>query len=226
LMCDLLGVDVYEVIDAAATKPFGFSPFYPGPGLGGHCIPIDPHYLAWKLKALNFQARFIGLAAEINGMMPTVVNSMVADGLNQHSKSIRGSKIMILGVAYKKNVSDCRESPALDVMRLLSQKGAVLSYNDPFVPSMRLNGEVLRSVELSPESIANQDCLIILTDHSIYDFKAIIASAILVIDTRNATKGFDEFKDRIIKLGAGNKNAVAGHHEDEHDMGGANYLRH
>ena len=226
LMCDLLGVDVYEVIDAAATKPFGFSPFYPGPGLGGHCIPIDPHYLAWKLKALNFQARFIGLAAEINGMMPTVVNSMVADGLNLHSKSIRGSKIMILGVAYKKNVSDCRESPALDVMRLLSQKGAVLSYNDPFVPSMRLNGEVLRSVELSPESIANQDCLIILTDHSNYDFRAIIASAKLVIDTRNATKGFDEFKDRIIKLGAGNKAAVFGHHEDEHDMGGPAQLRH
>ncbi|HEX9663043.1 MAG TPA: nucleotide sugar dehydrogenase [Candidatus Binatia bacterium] len=226
LMCDLLGVDVYEVIDAAATKPFGFSPFYPGPGLGGHCIPIDPHYLAWKLKALNFQARFIGLAAEINGMMPAVVNSMVADGLNQHSKSIRGSKITILGVAYKKNVSDCRESPALDVMRLLSQKGAVLSYNDPFVPSMRLNGEVLRSVELSPESIANQDCLIILTDHSIYDFRAIIASAKLVIDTRNATKGFDEFKDRIIKLGAGNKAAVAAHHEDEHDMGGPAQLRH
>ena len=226
LMCDLLGVDVYEVIDAAATKPFGFSPFYPGPGLGGHCIPIDPHYLAWKLKALNFQARFIGLAAEINGMMPTVVNSMVADGLNQHSKSIRGSKIMILGVAYKKNVSDCRESPALDVMRLLSQKGAVLSYNDPFVPSMRLNGEVLRSVELSPESIANQDCLIILTDHSIYDFRAITASAKLVIDTRNATKGFDEFKDRIIKLGAGNKAAVVGHHEDEHDTGGPAQLRH
>ena len=226
LMCDLLGVDVYEVIDAAATKPFGFSPFYPGPGLGGHCIPIDPHYLAWKLKALNFQARFIGLAAEINGMMPTVVNSMVADGLNLHSKSIRGSKIMILGVAYKKNVSDCRESPALDVMRLLSQKGAVLSYNDPFVPSMRLNGEVLRSLELSPQSIAKHDCLIILTDHTIYDFKAIIASAKLVIDTRNATKGFDEFKDRIIKLGAGNKAAVVGHHEDEHDMDGPVQLRH
>jgi UDP-N-acetyl-D-glucosamine dehydrogenase len=226
LMCDLLGVDVYEVIDAAATKPFGFSPFYPGPGLGGHCIPIDPHYLAWKLKALNFQARFIGLAAEINGMMPSVVNSMVADGLNQHSKSIRGSKIMILGVAYKKNVSDCRESPALDVMRLLSQKGAVLSYNDPFVPSVRLNGEVLRSVELSPEAIANQDCLIILTDHSTYDFRAIIASAKLVIDTRNATKGFAEFRDRIIKLGAGNKTALAGHDEDEHDIVGVAQLRH
>jgi len=226
LMCDLLGVDVYEVIDAAATKPFGFSPFYPGPGLGGHCIPIDPHYLAWKLKALNFQARFIGLAAEINGMMPSVVVTMVADGLNQHSKSIKGSKIMILGVAYKKNVSDCRESPALDVMRLLSQKGAVLSYNDPFVPSMRLNAEALRSVDLSPEIVANQDCLIILTDHSTYDFRGIVASAKLMIDTRNATKGFDEFKDRIIKLGAGNKSAAAGLHDEEHDMGAAAQFRH
>ena len=143
LMCDLLGVDVYEVIDAAATKPFGFSPFYPGPGLGGHCIPIDPHYLAWKLKALNFQARFIGLAAEINGMMPSVVATLVADGLNRASKSIRGSKIMILGVAYKKDVSDCRESPALDVMRLLKDKGALLSYNDPLVPSLRLGRSML-----------------------------------------------------------------------------------
>ena len=143
LMCDLLGVDVYEVIDAAATKPFGFSPFYPGPGLGGHCIPIDPHYLAWKLKALNFQARFIGLAAEINGMMPSVVATLVADGLNRASKSIRGSKIMILGVAYKKDVSDCRESPALDVMRLLKDKGALLSYNDPLVPSLRLGRSIL-----------------------------------------------------------------------------------
>ena len=127
MMCDVLGVDVYEVIDAAATKPFGFSAFYPGPGLGGHCIPIDPHYLAWKLKALNFQARFIGLAAEINGMMPTLVATMVSDGLNRFSKSVRGSNVLIMGVAYKKNVSDCRESPALDVMRLLSDKGANLS---------------------------------------------------------------------------------------------------
>ena len=153
LMCDLLGVDVYEVIDAAATKPFGFSPFYPGPGLGGHCIPIDPHYLAWKLKALNFQARFIGLAAEINGMMPSVVATLVADGLNRASKSIRGSKIMILGVAYKKDVSDCRESPALDVMRLLKDKGALLSYNDPLVPSLRLGRSILKSIEASPEEI-------------------------------------------------------------------------
>ncbi|MGE5820210.1 MAG: nucleotide sugar dehydrogenase, partial [Deltaproteobacteria bacterium] len=197
LMCDLLGVDIYEVIDAAATKPFGFIPFYPGPGLGGHCIPIDPHYLAWKLKALNFQARFIGLAAEINGMMPSVVASLVAEGLNRASRSIRGSRVLILGVAYKKNVSDCRESPALDVMRMLSDKGALLSYNDPFVPTVRLNGQVLASTDLSAAEIESQDCVIILTDHSAYDFRSIVKSARLVIDTRNATKDLPEFKDRI-----------------------------
>ena len=214
LMCDLLGVDVYEVIDAAATKPFGFSPFYPGPGLGGHCIPIDPHYLAWKLKALNFQARFIGLAAEINGMMPSVVSSMVADGLNRVSKSVRGSKIMVLGVAYKKNVSDCRESPALDVMRLLSEKGAILSYNDPLVASVRLGRSTLNSIDASPAQIAEHDCVIILTDHSTYDIREIVESAKLVIDTRNATKDLRAFKDRIIKLGAGN-NPPSGTHDDD-----------
>jgi UDP-N-acetyl-D-glucosamine dehydrogenase len=208
LMCDLLCVDIYEVIDAAATKPFGFIPFYPGPGLGGHCIPIDPHYLAWKLKALNFQARFIGLASEINGMMPTVVTSLVSEGLNRMSKSIRGSKILVLGVGYKKNVSDCRESPALDVMRLLSDKGALLAYNDPFVPALQMSGKLLSSVELSPKEIAAQDCVVILTDHDVYDFRAIVESAKLTIDTRNATKGLREFKDRIIKLGAGSNLAA------------------
>jgi UDP-N-acetyl-D-glucosamine dehydrogenase len=217
LMCDLLGVDVYEVIDAAATKPFGFSAFYPGPGLGGHCIPIDPHYLAWKLKALNFQARFIGLAAEINGMMPSVVSTMVADGLNRVSKSIRGSKIMILGVAYKKNVSDCRESPALDVMRLLSEKGAILSYNDPLVPNLRLGRSTLKSVEASPAKIAEHDCVIILTDHSAYDIRAIVEAARLVIDTRNSTKDLHAFKDKIIKLGAGNHPPPSAHHDDGHE---------
>lgn len=217
LMCDLLGVDVYEVIDAAATKPFGFSAFYPGPGLGGHCIPIDPHYLAWKLKALNFQARFIGLAAEINGMMPTVVTTLVADGLNRVSKSIRGSKIMILGVAYKKDVSDCRESPALDVMRLLNDKGATLSYNDPLVPTLRLGRRLLKSTEASPGEIAKHDCVIILTDHSVYDFRKIVASARLVVDTRNSTKDLHEFKDRIIKLGAGNSVPSETHRDDGHE---------
>ena len=226
LMCDLLGVDIYEVIDAAATKPFGFIPFYPGPGLGGHCIPIDPHYLAWKLKALNFQARFIGLAAEINGMMPSVVTTLVSEGLNGMSKSIRGSKILILGVAYKKNVSDCRESPALDVMRMLIDKGADLSYNDPLVPTLRMAGRILRSVELSPANMENQDCVIILTDHGAYDFKKIVASSKLVIDTRNATKDLHEFKDRIIKLGAGNNVSTPSNHEDQHDAPVADLASH
>ena len=204
LMCDLLGVDVYEVIDAAATKPFGFSPFYPGPGLGGHCIPIDPHYLAWKLKALNFQARFIGLAAEINGMMPAVVARMVADGLNRFSKSIRGSKILILGVAYKKNVSDCRESPALDVMRLLSEKGAILVLQRS-ARAVRCDwaGACSSRWRRRPQTIAEHDCVIILTDHSVYDVRSIVEAAKLVIDTRNSTKDLRAFKDRIIKLGAG-----------------------
>jgi UDP-N-acetyl-D-glucosamine dehydrogenase len=226
LMCDVLGVDVYEVIDAAASKPFGFIPFYPGPGLGGHCIPIDPHYLAWKLKALNFQARFISLAAEINGMMPSVVTAMVGEGLNRLSKSIRGSKVLILGVAYKKNVSDCRESPALDVMRMLSEKGAILSYNDPFVPTLRMNGKTLKSVELASVNIESQDCIIILTDHSAYDFRRIIAASKLVVDTRNATKDLHEFKDKIIKLGAGNNVASVSNHEDEHDSVTANQVTH
>ncbi len=222
LMCDVLGVDVYEVIDAAATKPFGFIPFYPGPGLGGHCIPIDPHYLAWKLKALNFQARFIGLAAEINGVMPSVVTTMVGEGLNRFSKSIRGSKVLILGVAYKKNVSDCRESPALDVMRMLSDKGALLSYNDPFVPTLRINGNTLKSIELRSDNIEGQDCIIILTDHTAYDFRRITAASKLVVDTRNATKNLQQFKDKIIKLGAGNNVASASNHEDEQESTAAN----
>ena len=226
LMCDVLGVDVYEVIDAAATKPFGFIPFYPGPGLGGHCIPIDPHYLAWKLKALNFQARFIGLAAEINGMMPSVVTTMVGEGLNRFSKSIRGSKVLILGVAYKKNVSDCRESPALDVMRMLIDKGAILSYNDPFVATLRMNGSTLKSVELTSAKIESQDCIIILTDHSAYDFRRIIAASKLVVDTRNATKDLQQFKDKIIKLGAGNNVTSAANHEAEHESVAANPATH
>lgn len=216
-MCDLLGVDVYEVIDAAATKPFGFIPFYPGPGLGGHCIPIDPHYLAWKLKALNFQARFIELASEINGMMPAVVTSLVADGLNRSAKSIRNSKILILGVAYKKNVSDCRESPALDVMRMLSEKGAALTYNDPYVPSLRLSQDIMRSSDLSAETIAKQDCIVILTDHSDYDFNQIVSHAQLVVDTRNATKNLHRWRDRIIKLGAGDSPRQGPHFEAAHE---------
>jgi UDP-N-acetyl-D-glucosamine dehydrogenase len=203
LMCDLLGVDVYEVIDAAATKPFGFIPFYPGPGLGGHCIPIDPHYLAWKLKALNFQARFISLAAEINGMMPSVVCNLVAEGLNQFEKSVRGAKVLVLGVSYKKGVNDCRESPAMDVIRMLNERGARISYNDPFVPNLSVGAISLSSVELTPARIEEQDCLVILTDHEVYDFRSLLKWARLVVDTRNSTKGLTQFSNKIIKLGAG-----------------------
>ena len=225
-MCDLLGVDVYEVIDAAATKPFGFIPFYPGPGLGGHCIPIDPHYLAWKLKALNFQARFIGLAAEINGMMPTVVTTMVAEGLNHASKAIRGSKVLILGVAYKKNVSDCRESPALDVMRMLTDKGAILTYNDPHVPTLKMGGNLMKSQEISPSLIGSQDCVVILTDHSAYDISAIVAASKLIIDTRNATKDLKAHRDKIMKLGAGNNVPSELEHDEGHDHGAAFHTTH
>jgi len=209
LMCDLLGVDVYEVIDAAATKPFGFIPFYPGPGLGGHCIPIDPHYLAWKLKALNFQARFISLAAEINGMMPSVVSSLVTEGLNRFSKSVRDSRVLILGVSYKKGVNDCRESPAIDVIKLLCQKGARISYNDPFVPTLNIGATRLTSVELTPAVIQEQDCLIIITDHDTYDFAEILRWSKLVVDTRNSTKGLNQFSDKVIKLGAGDDSTAA-----------------
>jgi UDP-N-acetyl-D-glucosamine dehydrogenase len=201
LMCERLGVNVYEVIDAAATKPFGFLPFYPGPGLGGHCIPIDPHYLAWKLKALNFHARFIALATEINEMMPSVVSLLVTEALNRLEKSVRGSKILILGVAYKKGVNDVRESPAVDVMRILSSQGAHISYNDPFVSEVAVGETYLESVELSPAVIRDHDCLVILTDHSDYDLGEILRWAKVVVDTRNATKGYEKFQDKILRLG-------------------------
>jgi UDP-N-acetyl-D-glucosamine dehydrogenase len=201
LICERLGVNVYEVIDAAATKPFGFLPFYPGPGLGGHCIPIDPHYLAWKLKALNFHARFIALATEINEMMPSVVSLLVTEALNRLEKSVRGSKILILGVAYKKGVNDVRESPAVDVMRILSSQGAHISYNDPFVSEVAVGETYLESVELSPAVIRDHDCLVILTDHSDYDLGEILRWAKVVVDTRNATKGYEKFQDKILRLG-------------------------
>lgn len=215
LMCHLLGVDAYEVIDAAATKPFGFMPFYPGPGLGGHCIPIDPHYLAWKLKSLNFHARFIALAAEINGMMPSVVSALVTEALNRLEKSVRGAKILILGVAYKKETNDYRESPAIDVMRILNEKGAHISYHDPFVPRIAMGTKSLESVELNPAFIRDHDCLVILTDHDTYDFSKILRWAKIVVDTRNATKGLEEFKDKIIRLGAGAVENGASHGRDE-----------
>jgi len=194
LICDRLKLDTWEVIDAAATKPFGFMPFYPGPGLGGHCIPVDPHYLSWKLKALNFYARFIELAGEINSKMPEFLVGKVDAALNARRKSIRGSKILILGVTYKSNVSDTRESPALDVMRLLKEKGAKVAYNDPYVAQI----EGTKSIRLTSKSLKNADCVVITTAHSNYNYREIVKNARLVVDSRNATKGIKNKK--IVKL--------------------------
>jgi len=193
LMCDRLGVSVWEVIDAAATKPFGFMPFYPGPGLGGHCIPIDPLYLSWKLKTLNYRARFIELAGEINSEMPEYVCSRIAAALNERERSVKGSRILVLGVAYKRDVDDVRESPALDILRILESRGARISYNDPHVPELELNETKLRSVDLK-KALAESDAVVIVTDHSSYPYRQIAESASLVIDTRNATKGITSSK--------------------------------
>ena len=198
-MCNKLGLDVWEVIDAAATKPFGFMPFYPGPGLGGHCIPIDPHYLSWKLKALNYYAKFIEIAGEINSKMPEFVMDKLTLALNNIGKPIKGSKILILGVAYKKDVSDLRESPALDVMNLLIKRGAKVSYNDPYIPEIQEGGHHLKSVKLSPQVISAADCVIIITNHTCFDYKKICDSASLVFDTRNATRNV-KTKTKIIKI--------------------------
>jgi UDP-N-acetyl-D-glucosamine dehydrogenase len=187
LMCDRIGVNVWEVIDAAATKPFGFMPFYPGPGLGGHCIPIDPFYLSWKTKQAGIEARFIELAGYINGQMPHFVVEKVQNALNDAGKPIKGSRIHIMGVAYKRNIEDMRESPALDILLLLQKRGGLMSYSDPHVPELRLDGLKLES--LPEAAAADADCVVIVTDHSAFDFDAVLASAPLIVDTRNALKG-------------------------------------
>ncbi|MEK6561155.1 MAG: nucleotide sugar dehydrogenase [Nitrospirota bacterium] len=199
IICNKLGMDVWEIIDAAATKPFGFMPFYPGPGLGGHCIPVDPLYLSWKLKMFNYNARFIELASEVNTNMPYFVVTKVFDALNAHRKSINGSNILILGAAYKKDVGDVRESPALDVIRLLKDKGGVISYNDPYIPLLHEDNMDLRSIDLSDYSaLNNYDCTVIVTDHSSYDYKKVVECSNIVVDTRNATKGI--VSDKIVRL--------------------------
>lgn len=202
IMCEKLGIDVWEVIDAAATKPFGYMKFTPGPGLGGHCIPIDPHYLSWKLKTLDYNARFIQLAGEINTSMPFHVVDLVRAGLNRNQKSISGCKIIVIGVAYKKNVNDVRESPALDVMRLLVNDGAELSFHDPFVPNIKLNGSQLDGLSHLTETILNEaDAVVIMTDHDQIDFDFIEQHGNLIIDTRNSIK---KSSASVIKLGVGN----------------------
>ncbi|MFZ9857792.1 MAG: nucleotide sugar dehydrogenase [Roseiflexaceae bacterium] len=188
LMCDRLGLNAWEVIEAAATKPFGFMKFTPGPGLGGHCIPIDPLYLSWKLKTLDYTARFIELASEVNTSMPRYWVQKVADALNDQSKAIRGSTVLVLGVAYKKDVSDVRESPALDIIHLLREKGAHVTFHDPHVASIRIDGERLYGATDLTDALHTSDCVIIATDHSSYDWAHVKTHAPLVIDTRNALK--------------------------------------
>jgi UDP-N-acetyl-D-glucosamine dehydrogenase len=186
IMCDRLGIDVWEVIDAAATKPFGFMKFTPGPGLGGHCIPIDPLYQSWKLRALNYTARFIDLASEINTGMPRHVLSMIQDALNEQGKPLKGSDVLVLGAAYKPDVDDLRESPALDVIGLLEQKGARVFYHDPYIPHLDHEGLEIDSVPDLMEAVAEVDCVVIITNHSSYDYPAMLGAAKLIVDTRKA----------------------------------------
>lgn len=196
LMCDRMDINVWEVIEAAATKPFGFMPFYPGPGLGGHCIPIDPFYLSWKTKQAGIEARFIELAGYINGQMPHFVVDKVQNALNDHGKPVKGSRIHIMGVAYKRDIEDVRESPALDIMLLLKRRGATLSYSDPHVPHLKLDGLDLYSEAEEKGAIA--DCAVVVTDHSAFDYRKLAKTARLIVDTRNALKGV--VADNIVRL--------------------------
>ena len=186
IVCDKLGVDVWEVIEAAATKPFGFMKFLPGPGLGGHCIPIDPHYLAWKMRGLNYKTRFIDLAGELNTEMPLFWVRKVAEALNGQGKAVQGAVVLVLGVAYKRDIDDIRESPALDIIRLLEGQGARVSYSDPYVPILAEDGHEFRSVALDSKTVAAADCVMIVTDHTAVDYHMIKRHARLVVDTRNA----------------------------------------
>jgi UDP-N-acetyl-D-glucosamine dehydrogenase len=197
-----MGIDIWEVIDAAASKPFGFMPFYPGPGLGGHCIPVDPYYLSWKAREFDFATRFIELAGEVNTAMPYHVVDSVASALNDRQKSLKGSRILVLGVAYKKDVDDLRESPSLKILDLLTARGVKIEYNDPYFPELHkmrhYNFEGMKSVPLHPDTLSQYDCVLIATDHSSYDYAMIVESAPLVIDTRNATRRILRHRNKIV----------------------------
>jgi len=201
IVCDKLGVNVWEVIAAAATKPFGFMKFMPGPGIGGHCIPLDPHYLAWKMRTLNYKTRFIDLASEINSEMPALVVERVAQALNTVRKAVNGSRVLVLGVAYKKNVDDMRESPALDVIHLLEEQSAHVVYHDPHIPGFRDDGHEHSSVALTDEELSRADVVVIVTDHSAIDYQRVVDLAAIVVDTRNATAGLVR-RDRAAAPGA------------------------
>ncbi|MEO6120099.1 MAG: nucleotide sugar dehydrogenase, partial [Terriglobales bacterium] len=197
LLCLRMNIDIFEVIAAASTKPFGFHPFYPGPGLGGHCIPVDPFYLSWKAKEFDFQTRFIELAGEINSNMPYHVVASVGSGLNKHKKSLNGSKILVLGMAYKKDIDDLRESPSLTIIELLQHEGAEVSYNDPYFPTVGRGRKYNLNMTSTPiDKVKDFDCVVIITDHSDYDYKQTVNEAKLVVDTRNATKGIKS--DKIV----------------------------
>ncbi|MGE5176047.1 MAG: nucleotide sugar dehydrogenase, partial [Hyphomicrobiales bacterium] len=189
LMCDKLGIDVWEVIEAAATKPFGFMPFYPGPGLGGHCIPVDPFYLSWKARQSGFEARFIELAGQVNGAMPYHVVRRVAEALNARRRSVRGARVLVLGVAYKADIDDVRESPSLDIIEILEREGATVSYSDPYVASIEHGHGTLRSVPLRPGTLRAADCVVIATAHKIFDYRLIAKHAKSIVDCRNKLKG-------------------------------------
>jgi len=197
IMCDTMKIDVWEVIDAAATKPFGFMPFYPGPGLGGHCIPVDPHYLAWKTRQAGIQPRFIELASDINGRMPEFVVRKIQNGLNDHAKPVRNSHVHVMGAAYKRDIDDMRESPALDIIHLLMERGARVTYSDPYVASLRVEEQTLTHVD-PLKAVPEADCVAIVTDHACYDYRALAAQAKLVVDARNTLKGYHS--DHIIRL--------------------------
>lgn len=202
MILDKMGIDVWEVIEAASTKPFGYMPFYPGPGLGGHCIPIDPFYLTWKAREYDMPTRFIELAGEINTNMPYYVVNRIGDALNSRKKSLKGSSILILGAAYKRDVDDVRESPTLKLIEILEDKGAEVDYNDPYIPQMphvRKYQFEMKSVELTPDNLKKYDVVLISTDHSCYDYDAIVTHANLVVDTRNATKHVKNRRDKIVK---------------------------
>ena len=200
IMCNRLGVDVWEVIEAAATKPFGFMKFLPGPGLGGHCIPIDPLYLSWKLRSLNYTARFIELASEINTNMPRFVLSKVQDALNDHQKSLKGSQVLVLGAAYKPDIDDLRESPAIDVIRLLQQKGANVTYHDPYIPQIHHDDWTISSIKDLSTGIKSADCVVIVTNHKAYDYAALLRDAKLIVDTRNALGAAGRNNPKVVRL--------------------------
>lgn len=201
LMCEKLRLDVWEVIDGAATKPFGFMRFYPGPGIGGHCIPLDPHYLSWKLRTLNYQARFIELASEVNGHMPEVVVRRASEHLNRRRLALKGSRILVVGVAYKKDTGDVRESPALDVIALLHEAGADVAFHDPYNDRITLeDGGILKGTPLTPATLRRADLVVIVTDHTVYDYRMIVRHSRAVLDTRNATRNVKSGRGKIEKL--------------------------